>query len=140
MSQDTGLFSVKRQREVRRKCLQLHKQSHADRAVTDTRRRLSQCLRDSYASLCHEAIEFDLELRTRTAHHESCALDIRIAHVARARTTSTANVPSVILRRQFGGNGFLYSAEAGHTELLREHGREEELCAGDQYTCESAAV
>lgn len=107
----------------------------------DSRRSQSQCLSDTYAGFRNEAINIELESSTTsTSHNQPCAISIRLAPVARAGTTSAAQLSAFVIRRQSGADGLLNGTASEHGELLDFNSWAKELCAGRKHTRESATT
>lgn len=144
MSQESGMFSVRRTREVSEVMGRNHQQfilliSDA----TDSRPSQQQCICDSHACICYEKIHIKFEpAPASTAYYKSRAHNLcRIANVARARSTFATCVPTLFIWGQLGCYGWsLDCTAAEHCKLPQpDHDRAEELCAGDQYAREPHA-
>lgn len=103
-------------------------------AARDSRPRLPQCLRHPHAGLCDEAPDVKSKLPASASHHESCAHHLRLAHVACAWPTFTADISAIILWRQSREYGILNSTATEHSKLSRQPDRQKELCARHQHS------
>jgi hypothetical protein len=100
MSQEGGMFSVRRPREVRR-CVMIENMRRALLTrCADTGPHYQQHIRDSNASIRHETIDLANPLwRTCASDCSTSALDIRIANVPCAWQTFATELPQIIVRR-----------------------------------------
>lgn len=106
----------------------------------DARRDQPQCFRDSYARVGHEAIDLADELWTAAEHSTTCAVNVRIAHVACAWQTIATHIPPLIVRRQPRRDGLLDRPAPKHREFPGKHRRQEELCASQQHACKPTSA
>lgn len=150
MSQEPGMFSVRRPREVRPPPPPHRAETASSRTpplsriiltlVADARQHQSQCLRHPHARLRHEALLVAKQLSPGARHSATCALNIGIAHVACAWTALTADLSPFFVWRQSGGDGLLDCTAPKHCEFSGEHGREEELRTCLEHTREPATA
>lgn len=101
MSQEGGMFSVRRPREVRKRRVMVE---HMRRALlttcADTGSYHQQHIRDPNARVRHETIDLAKSLwRTCASDCPTSALDIRIAHVPCAWPTFATELPQIVIRR-----------------------------------------
>ncbi len=96
MSQDTGLFSVRRPREV---SLFARRRPSALIEVADSRWPQLQ-LSNPPASICPQTVKLDIkhQRKSSTPHLESCALRLFVAHVPRSQPPTTALFPTIFIR------------------------------------------
>lgn len=99
MSQESGMFSVRRTREVSSAFPVSMSWLMANSRMTDTRPRQSQCLSNTNACLRHETIDLAIQSPTSTTHYQPCTNNIWLAHVPRARTPIAARLPAFLIRR-----------------------------------------
>lgn len=143
MSQDGGMFSVRRPREVRRRKkgrANAHTKAHELTTIADTRRDQQQCIRDPNARIRHETLDFTTSIRPSSWHSTTYALDIRIAYVARTWKAIAAKLWTSITRREPGGTGTVNGTKTQYSELSRKHGWKEEFCAGHEHASASDTV
>lgn len=99
MSQDTGLFSVRRPREVN-----IHictTDAILTACFADIGRHQLQ-LRHSSTCLCSQALKLHLQHQRKqcTSYITPCSLSLLFSYVARSQPTSTAQFPTTLFREQ----------------------------------------
>lgn len=146
MSQDTGLFSVRRPREVNFHACNI--QALLTIHLADIGWYQLQ-LRNSTTCFRLKTLQFYLQHQRElcTAHIPPCSLGLLLSHVARSQSASTAQFSACLIRRQLqysrGGadKPSVYSA----AKLFFQHvwrcvRKQNELCAGCNDASEPAIV